>query len=82
MNPHQHRVIQMKLEGLSATEIAERLKVKEGTIRYHITKAYKVLGCPGGKGLERIYLEYRKLKGLSDPIGIKEFDGKVYRLTF
>jgi DNA-binding CsgD family transcriptional regulator len=78
MNPHQHRLLQFRLSGTPIDEIAHRLKVKPVTVKFHLTKIYKILGASGGRHVAEKYFEYRKMKGLTELPHLREQDGGIY----
>ena len=78
MNPHQHRILQLMLSNLPQAEIARLLRVKLVTVKFHLTKIYKILGAPGGRHVAEKYFEYRKMKGLTELPGLCESNGGIY----
>jgi DNA-binding CsgD family transcriptional regulator len=78
MNPHQHRLLQFRLSGKSVDDTAKLLKVKPVTVKFHLTKIYKILGAPGGRHVAEKYFEYRKMKGLTELPHLREQDGGIY----
>lgn len=50
----EHEILNHMLDGKNALEIAQEIKVKEKTVKYHMTNIYKVYGVSGGSARARL----------------------------
>lgn len=80
LTPYQHKLINLRLTGLTRKEIAGRCKVAESTIEYHFGKIYKGLRIRGFEQLPNAYYEYRKARNLPAKEMLEEIFSKETRL--
>lgn len=65
LTPREFQVLELVLRGLTNAEIAKKLKVKEGTIKLHVTSIYRTYGLKSRNELMAKYIDKRIFKNFN-----------------